>query len=528
MPTILEHLARLPIDDDALVDGVAAWIAGGRPDPTWGVDPTTTPDPSWLGHLHALRRRATDPEAAAVHGVVYTPAPAARALAEAALAHRPGLPTVLDPACGGGALLLAAARVLWDRAGATTAAARADVVRACLRGTDVDARAVAIARRALALACGVDAHALHDVVRAADALRDDPGPAVDVVLANPPWVDSARMAAHDPDARRAIAARFATARGNWDLCCPFVERCVALAPDGVVAVLVPDRVASAPYATAVRALLHGTRAVVDLLDLRDADLGVDARAVGVVSVPGRPDDRLPVGGDPWPLADDAADRALVQATAGWPRLRDVAAVTGAATVAEAYAWVPHLTSGAPDADHLPVANSGTIDPWTVHWADAALRYLGRSVRRPVVAVAALSPTRRAQAHAPKLVVAGLTRTLEAFADVDGGWVGAKSTVLVVPATPDDVPWLAAWVHSAAASRLYRVTWGGLALSGGYLRVGPAQLGALPVPPPGPLRARLDALGRRRLGAGDDAARAQVDAAIDAVCGQAVPCDVAPR
>ncbi len=46
----------------------------------------------------------------------------------------------------------------------------------------------------------------------------------DVVIANPPYVDSERMTKEMPEQREEIAKAFATTKGNWDLYIPFWER----------------------------------------------------------------------------------------------------------------------------------------------------------------------------------------------------------------------------------------------------------------------------------------------------------------
>src|SRR5690606_36510753 len=106
-----------------------------------------------------------------------------------------------------------------------------------LYGVDLNASAIESARERLA-PHGQDGRPsteqLARHLRCADSLLAMPFPAgtFDAVIGNPPYVDSETMTRDRPHARSAYAARWSTARGNWDLFVPFVELSLHLVRDG--------------------------------------------------------------------------------------------------------------------------------------------------------------------------------------------------------------------------------------------------------------------------------------------------------
>jgi len=143
--------------------------------------------------LRAERRRL---------GSFYTPPALADLLARETLGPLPGPLSILDPACGEGALLRAAARLRPD---------------ATLTGVDLDGAALA--------------HAPGERIHA-DALRRDWGARTfDVVLCNPPWVSFSGRHGKPlgADERRDLAARYRSFARWPTLHGPFVELCLQLA-----------------------------------------------------------------------------------------------------------------------------------------------------------------------------------------------------------------------------------------------------------------------------------------------------------
>ncbi|HEY9749281.1 MAG TPA: Eco57I restriction-modification methylase domain-containing protein, partial [Allocoleopsis sp.] len=89
----------------------------------------------------------------------------------------------------------------------------------------------------------------------------------DVVIGNPPYVDSEWMTEHLPDWRYYCTQHYQAASGNWDLFCVFIEQAIALCkPYGLTSLIVPNKLGSASYAVQARQILTVQN---QLLTIRD-------------------------------------------------------------------------------------------------------------------------------------------------------------------------------------------------------------------------------------------------------------------
>ena len=158
---------------------------------------------------------------------------------------------------------------------------------------------------------------------------------------------------------------------------------------------------------------------------------------------------------------------------------------GAATVSEAYeisAHVRDMTELTMPPGHSRFIVSGNIRPFRCTWRDSPVQYLKHRYTRPVVNLLEIPVKRKNQAQTPKTIVSGMAKRPVAFFDEEGDYLSGKSTVLLLnPRSGLDMHVLTVLLNSKIAALLYLALYGGLALAGGYLRFGPPQLAAFPVP-----------------------------------------------
>ncbi|HEY7060047.1 MAG TPA: N-6 DNA methylase [Chloroflexota bacterium] len=425
---------------------------------------------------------------------------------------------------------------------AVVRAAVSDVVRHCLYGVDRDPLAVDVCRLALWLECADDTLSLDfldDHVECGDSLagRADVGAlgadgasaqcggfqwpqeffevmgagGFDVVLGNPPFANpiEARTGRAPYERKRFAALYPAVARGAYDRANLFFARGVELLrPGGRLGLLCPRATASGRGSAPLRAFLdrHAppyliwcpTRA--DLFPGTSVFVCLVACRVGVrgptvcVSTDAAPDAPVfravplppPGAGYTWWQLVTADATCPIVALCPATGLADVADVWAGCSAGPAYELAPRLV----DAEHgaaLRLLTTGAIDRFEVRWGTRLIRYLGRDYRYPRWPVSDASPAiaraRDRQAR-PKLLVAGLSKVVEAVADPRGEYGGAVSTLVVVPRPPnaDALYALLAVLNSAVFSYLYLERYGAKQLSGGNCTIGKAELLSLPVPP----------------------------------------------
>jgi hypothetical protein len=484
----LSREAGVPLDPD-----MALWaLAGGVPDP----DRDPRPPGGLAGAavaevLGAALEHATDGGRRRAQGLHVTPAWLAAQLVEQALVPDAGAATVCDPACGGGAFLVAAAERL-RRAGVD----RRDVVRHLVWGADVDPVGLAAAEAALALWAGEAPPpgrlVVGDPLVAGGGLWPDaPAGGFGAVVGNPPFQSQlGRRTARSAADRRRLRERYGDAlRAYTDTAWLFLLLgCELVRPGGRVVLVQPQSLVAARDAAAVRDAVVGRARLVDLW----ADDGrVFAAAVRVCApvLERRGGPPTASGGrDPW--ADAWAH------TLGLPDLPDLPgpALGERATVVAGFRDEYYGLVGAVREQDgngtaaAPLVTSGIVDWGRCAWGERPVRFAKRRWRAPVVDVRALEEPERAAARRwiertrhPKIVVATQTSVIVPAVDGSGTWVPCVPAVAIVPHDPAGLWRLAAAVASPLASAWMARRAAGTGLDRHALRISGPALAALPLP-----------------------------------------------
>lgn len=394
---------------------------------------------------------------------------------------------IYDPACGGGAFLHGALECLatWYREFDPSADA-AEIANRHLYGTDIDRQAVRIARRSLGC----------DNIRVADALSQPLEPAFDVILANPPFLNGVE----NPHISASLRDRFACARGTIDASILFQELCLRLLrPGGKCGLIVPNKFLSAPFGTAFRKYATQEARLERLADFSQSRLFPDAAVYPVAYVLAKDNTNLPTtiereeivrtchtspsNLETWDQLFFAGMSLLQRLRQEFLPLRDVCEVAASATATEAYAFRSHLTDDL-STPGFRLVTSGLIDRYAHHHGNKPVRYLKKNFAAPILPLncPAISANRRRQYASEKLIVSGLSRCLKVIHD-HGQLAGAVPTVQILRRDPNiNLKAILAILNSKFIDRWFRETFNSLSLSGGYLRIGSPQIGAIPIWP----------------------------------------------
>lgn len=470
-----------------------------------------------MAHAHGLGRKTAERQGAArARGTWYTPDELVKQVLDAALKGLPrarverGL-RAWDPACGAGNFLVAVA-ARWRMEGV-----RPSDLPGLVHGTDIDPRAVAIARLRLRAVGGGRASEWRRAVRCADSLTG-PAPRVryDLVIGNPPFLS--RLRSRTAGTRREAARlreRFGAAVGGYaDAACAFVLLAVeCAAPTGRIAMVLPMSVVAASGAAGMRQRVDATCRWKALLLPPPRVFGGGVPTVVAVLERRAVARRAPIGGA-WspllaaargvpPVVRLAVGGALAErATATADFRQHYYALKGLVREGPPTRSAPGLQPGRPARGRAPVVTVGHVDAAALGWGVQPVRLHGRPWLRPEVsrsdlAAHALAGPWAARRLVPKVLVATQTRAIEAWVDARGVVLPSTPLISVMPRKQAELWHVAAALMSPVATAFAWWRHAGAALAPTALKLSARQVLELPVP---------DAADARRRRAWNDGAR----------------------
>lgn len=485
----------------AVADRLAQGADGVCPDPGRAAFPVGLQQgcPHWdlLTECWEQLLEASDPQAGR-RGQVMTPPHLARHLV-GLMGVKPGQ-RWLDPAAGLGSFLQAALESGADPH--ELHAMEVETTQAALATLLLPASATVIRGDAL---CPLD-----------DLPAGWPG-GFDRVVLNPPYRNA--IEARDPAWNRQrdlLKDCFRSARGSFDLYVPFIERGLQLLrPGGRLGLLVPDKWLSCSYGSALRAILPAESRLLRLqytsargqfprvdfemvllvLEKRDAGGGGFIAAGLQLERLDQNLKRISASRPPSmeALADPKGWGCLV-APAGRRRLGSQRGLTLAdqhevrASLSTAEYYRIELREGAAGEAGLKLLSSGAIDPFVQHWGRRPTRFRSQRWHRPLVEQASLSPRRREETGRPRVLLANLSRRIEALAVGPGEALGVVNVMQIFCEDQHSAHRLAAWLNSAPLNEWVCSWYNPLRLSG-QLALNRELVLSLPAPPTGGAVAR---------------------------------------
>lgn len=456
---------------------------------------------------------------------------------------------VLDLACGSGSFLIKAFDYLYDTFSLNEKSKqhmldsqgkysiKTSILKGNLYGVDLDNKAVEIAKLNLLLKASeknrklpeeVDLHIKHGNSLVEDDNFDyafkwtgnfEEG-SFDAIIGNPPYIDSEEMVKSQPEIRNYCSKNYTTAKGNWDIFLLFIEKGLRLLKDGgYLGMIIPNKILSADYAKEIRNYIQNYK----IISIRDYSkipvfkasvypvviiikkekqksnsliaevLEADEDGVRIKSSKRVKQEELKKNNqNTWAHifneeGSSLIDKILTKST----NLNEIATVSGASTVSEAYELKPIVQELNGQKDYFKIINTGTVDRYCSLWGLYKMTYIKSSYQRPIVDKEGLrkfSEKRFNDASKEKIIIAGMTKELECYLD-DGHYLAGKSTTIITQSKVN-MKVLLAILNSKLMTYVYKELYKSLSLAGGYIRVGTPQIKNLPIKIPSEAQQKL--------------------------------------
>ncbi|HRS06082.1 MAG TPA: N-6 DNA methylase [Candidatus Ratteibacteria bacterium] len=333
----------------------------------------------------------------------------------------------------------------------------------------------------------------------------------DVVIANPPYVDSETMAKMDANSRNKYSLIYKSAKGNWDVFIIFIERGIQILKiNGTITYIVPNKLISARYAETLRRILL-KKDIKEIRDFSQVDVFKEVDVYPVVFLIQNNTKSASVVMTSMRNIEEINEQNIIPAQTfyedtDWARyfssrmilniILKVSAfpslsnycnkISGAATVSEAYEFKKHLKEETTqDKGFKRLVNTGTIDRYLILWGKRKTQYIKSSYLKPIIQdeeLGRVSERRLEQANLEKIIIAGMVKELECVYD-EGEFLAGKSTTIILGDRQNKLPLkvILSLLNSTLISFWYKHFFRSLALAGGYLRISEREISQIPIP-----------------------------------------------
>lgn len=280
----------------------------------------------------------------------------------------------------------------------------------------------------------------------------------DIVIGNPPYIDSETMTRAMPDERNLYVSRFKTAKGNWDIYIVFYELGIDILKEkGVLSFITPNKWLSIGYGQKLREFcFQYLNAICDCQRIKVFEAGNEPvictftkseypaikisrfesnKSLTIVQFV----DKKIIDVSNLGICISEHLNLLLKIKNCPHVVSDFVDSENPFSTAEAYELVPlvHEYDGIENSYRL--INTGTIDPYVNLWGITQTAYLKGKYMRPVVnseEFARKFPKRVRQVKAHKIILSGM-RFFEGYFDKFGEYIAGKSTIVLLNATKED-------------------------------------------------------------------------------------------
>jgi len=311
----------------------------------------------------------------------------------------------------------------------------------------------------------------------------------DIVIANPPYVDSETMVKEQSAIREELKNLYSTARGNWDLFIPFLELGFNLLSKlGAACFITPNKWFAIGYGEEIRKkLINGISRVGNCNSIKVFEAGNSP----VITMYRRKGDSNSVWVDKFNegyqvdssikiMRKNLSPNFGILLSSHLPLLikirskeniiSDFYKAENPCSVSEAYEIKKLLSDKSDIKDPLffKFVNTGTIDSFVSLWGEKQTTYLRSKYVRPMISKDIFKdkfPKRFIQMSRSKLIISGM-RHFESFLDQHGEYIAGKSTEILVQKTDYSLNLILGLLNSSLIRFYIKEVYGVLGIDGG--------------------------------------------------------------
>lgn len=474
---------------------------------------------------------------------------------------------IVDPACGSGSFLIGAYQYLLDwhkdyyiknpnkknpitPDGNLTTPEKKKILQNSIFGVDIDVNAVEVTKLSLLLKCVEGetqtsiAHqlkmfnervlpTLDENIKSGNSLIDtdyydyqlDFGeerkikpfswqkayPAVfknggfDVVIGNPPYIDSEEMTRTNMTLRNYAPSKFESAKGNWDMYCIYSEKAITLLKkNGKFGFIIPNKFLSAPYGVHLKKFMSKYQ-VSNIEDYSSVSVFISDRKISVYPIillvdknednkTGKYSKFIELKSEivksfeksytinkdevEWTSKFSGGKDLINNVVQKSSKIGDFFDVQNSATVNEAY-LIKELLVDDSNENNIRLINTGTIDRYACLWGVSKTQYIKDSYKYPSINKIKLEkclPNRLNSIYQNKIAVAGMVKYLEATL-LSKEYYSAKSTTIILNKVNSfyKLEYLLGLLNSNLYTYIYKELNKHNAMAGGYMNVSKKQL-----------------------------------------------------
>jgi hypothetical protein len=322
----------------------------------------------------------------------------------------------------------------------------------------------------------------------------------DVVIGNPPYVDSESMTKTYAKERKWITKNYKNTTGNWDIFIPFIELGLSILKDEKsLSYIIPNKILSAKYGVTLRKYINKYYSLNEIFDLSinnvfDIDvypviitLQKISQIKNVVISHQNNEEIIKRTIDykyenNWALYLDIHYNLYTKIFNRFEALvkNKNYNLYSAASVAEAYEVKKVIENNKFfNTDYLKLINTGTIDPYVSLWGFSPMTYIKDTYKYPIVNIKNIKT--KIWTQKPKIAFAGMAIRVEAFIDTKGTYLPLKSTTILTASNNNNLLFIGSILNSKLITFTFKIANSANTMSGGYLNINQDNIGMLPIP-----------------------------------------------